>query len=166
MKHKAGLWLCRGTERRAHHNTEPQKRAAIRTNNSPSPLKSISSSQSYIPSVHFHPESQYSNLQTSWNTWFLQQQTGSSMVAGLSPSLFLRLQTALTWAGHQRADAKDAKSCRLCGGSTLAVLLLSLCRQPLSQDATHAGAFYSKQVYSRSHWLANCTCTTNYLNIT
>lgn len=96
----------------------------------------------------------------------LLQQTGPSTVAGLSPSLFLRLQTALKWAGHQRADAEDAKSCRLCRDSELAVLLLSLCRQPLSQDATHTGTFYSKQVYSRSHWLANCTCTTNYLNIT
>lgn len=96
MKQKAGLWLCRGTDRRAQHNTEPQNRAAIRTHNSPSPLKSISSSQSHSPSVHFHPGSQNSNLQTNWTHDSFLHQIGSSMEAGLSPSLFLRLQTALT----------------------------------------------------------------------
>lgn len=146
MKQKTGLWLCRGTERRAHYNTELQNCAAIRTHNSPSSLKSVSSTQSYIPSVHFHPGSQYYNLQTNWSTQFLSATDGP--FDGGRPESFLISGAADSsgggWTSASRCK-RCQKACRPCRGSELAQLLLPLCRQPLSQGC-EIHVFYPKQV--------------------
>lgn len=146
MKQKAGLWLCRGTERSTHHNTEPQTRAAISTHNSPSPLKSVSSGQSYIPSVHFHPGSQYSNSQTNWNTIpFCSRQAPRGQQAWVLPYFCAcrRLWRGLDISEQMQTMPNPPGPC---GGSELAPLLLSLCRQPLSQGCQTHTHFYSKQV--------------------
>lgn len=145
MKQKAGLWLCRGTERRAHHNTELQNRAAIQTHNSPSPLKSISSSQSYIPSVHFHPGRKYFRLQTTWTHDSSLQQTGSSerqawalpyscvcrrLWRCRTPTSRGRRCQILQAISEQRQTMPDPPGRAQAG---LALLLLPLCTQPLSQ---------------------------------